>query len=189
MHEVRGFVLIVGGLLALAGCSETGFQDSLGVGKTAPDESQVRINQALSIPPDLRLAAPSSKTVEPGTPNKVATYQSQPVTYAPVEADTYVAEEPSTTASTAPAEPAKTAEAAATATTTATTITPAEPEKPKTLDDSYAKYGISKTYANGKPKPEGVLIDELRKAQTAEKRAKDPSYGTIWNMGDVFSDD
>jgi hypothetical protein len=188
MHEARGSILIVAGLLALAGCSETGLQDSLGVGKTAPDEGQVRINQALSIPPDLRLPAPSSKTVEPGTPNKVVTYQSQPVTYAPVEADNYVAEEPATTASTAPAapaEPVKTAEAAATATTT----TAVQPEKPKTIDDSYAKYGISKTYANGKPKPEGVLHDELRKAQLAEKRANDPSYGTIWNMGDVFSDD
>jgi len=188
MHEARGSILIVAGLLALAGCTETGIQDSLGVGKAAPDEGQVRINQALSIPPDLRLPAPSSKTVEYGTPNKVATYkpEAQPVVPEPVdEVEDYVVQEPATTASTAPTEPVKTAEAAATATTT----TAAEPPKPKTIDDTYAKYGISKTYADGKPKPQGVLYDELRKAQAAEKRAKDPNYGSIWNMGDVFSDD
>jgi hypothetical protein len=185
MRDTRGSILIVAALLALAGCSETGLQDSLGVGKSAPDEGQVRINQALSIPPDLRLPAPSSKTVEDGTLNQVATYKPQPVAPEPVEAETYSAEEPVTTASTAPTEPVKTAEAAATATTT----TSAEPPQAKTIDDAYAKYGISKTYANGKPKPEGVLNEELRKAQLAEKRANDPSYGTIWNMGDVFSDD
>ena len=79
----------------------------------------------------------------------------------------------------APPKPVKTAAAAATATS-------AHVPPPPTIDDAYARYGISKTYPNGKPKPVGVLNDELRKAEAAAKRAADPKYGTIWNMGDMF---
>ncbi len=82
-------------------------------------------------------------------------------------------------------KPVKTADASATATQTAST----DEQKPATIDDAYARYGISKTYPNGKPKPVGVLNDELRKAEAAAKRSADPKYGTIWNMGDMFKDD
>ena len=45
---VRAAVLIAfAGVVA--GCSETGFQDFMGAGKYAPDETQVAVNQPLSV--------------------------------------------------------------------------------------------------------------------------------------------
>jgi hypothetical protein len=189
MKEMKGYALSLAVLLALGACTETQFSDTLGVGKSAPDESKIRINQALSMPPDLQLKAPTGEISEYGTPNKAATVTNKPraVAAAPEDAEEVIAEEPVMTASTEPVaqpKPVKTAEAAATATTT-----PGEPPPAPTIDDAYARYGISKTYPNGKPKPVGVLNDELRKAQAAAKRAADPKYGTIWNMGDMFKDD
>src|SRR5262245_60247013 len=52
----------------VAGCSETSFQDVFGAGKDAPDETQVRTNQALVLPPDLALKAPGTGTPPPPPP-------------------------------------------------------------------------------------------------------------------------
>jgi len=187
MNEMKGTALSLAVLLALGACTETQFSDTLGVGKSAPDESQIRVNQALSMPPDLRLKQPSGQITEYGTPNKAAAVSttSKSVSAAPNYADEVATDEPVMTASVDPVTPPKPAKTAAADAAT----TPAEEVKPPTIDDAYARYGISKTYPNGKPKPEGVLNDELRKAQTAAKRAADPKYGTIWNMGDMFKDD
>ena len=191
MNEMKGTALSLAVLLVLGACTETQFADTLGVGKTAPDESQIRVNQALSMPPDLRLKQPTGEISEYGTPNKAAavTTTTHTVSAAPDDVEETATDEPVMTASTDPvAAPktttTKTAEASATAANTA-----AEAQKPATIDDAYARYGISKTYPNGKPKPTGVLYDELRKAEAAAKRAADPKYGTIWNVGDMFGSD
>jgi len=189
MNEMKGTALSLAVLLVLGACTETQFADTLGVGKTAPDENQIRVNQALSMPPDLQLKQPTGEVSEYGTPNKAAAVTNKPraVTAAPDYVDETATDEPVMTASTdpvTPPKPVKTSDAAANATTT-----PAEPPPPPTIDDAYARYGISKTYPNGKPKPVGVLNDELRKAESAAKRAADPKYGTIWNMGEMFGDD
>jgi hypothetical protein len=55
--------------------------------------------------------------------------------------------------------------------------------------DAYAKYGISKTNPDGTPKEKQQLWKELREAQLAEKRQRNPNYGTIFNIGELFSDD
>jgi hypothetical protein len=57
-----------------------------------------------------------------------------------------------------------------------------------TTGDVYAKYGISKQKADGTKKDEGQLREELRRAVIAEKRRTNPSYGTIGNIGELFSD-
>ena len=191
MNEMKGIALSLAVLLALGACTETQFADTLGVGKSAPDESQIRVNQALSMPPDLQLKQPTGEVSEYGTPNKAKAVSTttRTVSAAPDYAEETIVDEPVMTATTdpvAPPKPVKTAAADATATTA---TTPGEEPKPPTIDDAYARYGISKTYPNGKPKPVGVLNDELRKAEAAAKRAADPKYGTIWNMGDMFKDD
>lgn len=189
MKEMTGIALSLAVLLVLGACTETQFSDTLGVGKSAPDENQIRVNQALSMPPDLQLKQPSGQISEYGTPNKAKTVTTKTVSAAPVDVEETVIDEPVMTASTepvAPPKPVKTASADATATTATTT---GEAPPAPTIDDAYARYGISKTYPNGKPKPVGVLNDELRKAEAAAKRAADPKYGTIWNMGDMFKDD
>lgn len=190
MKEMRGTALSLAVLLVLGACTETQFADTLGVGKASPDEGEVRVNQALSMPPDLQLKTPSGEITEYGTPNKAAavTTKTRTVSAAPADAEETATDEPVMTASVDPVtqpKAVKTAEAAPTATQPAST----EPPKQPTLDDAYARYGISKTYPNGKPKPTGVLYDELSKAQAAAKRAADPKYGTIWNIGDMFGSD
>ena len=162
MNRATGLALSLMAALAVAGCSETKMQDLLGSGKdTTPDETQVRVNRNLSMPPDLSLRPPSGEVTEYGEPNQVAS-ASPPVQPAMDQASP---------------QPLQTASANAQAS--------AEPPKP----DVYEKYGISKVGSDGKPKSQSQLYKELREAQIAEKRRTNPSYGTIWNMGNVFSDE
>jgi hypothetical protein len=49
-------------LVCVSGCGETTFENIVGNGKSAPDETQVRTNQALVLPPDLNLKAPGTGT-------------------------------------------------------------------------------------------------------------------------------
>ncbi|MGE0004098.1 MAG: hypothetical protein AB7S92_00780 [Parvibaculaceae bacterium] len=166
MGKAIGLALSLMAALAVAGCSETKMQDLLGSGKdTAPDETQVRVNRNLAMPPDLNLRPPSGEVTEYGEPNRVAS-------------------------ATPPAEPAMDqAQATPEPMQTAAAKPPAasgeEPHQP----DAYEKYGISKVGPDGKPKSENQLYKELREAQIAEKRRTNPNYGTIWNMGNVFKDE
>jgi hypothetical protein len=53
---------------------------------------------------------------------------------------------------------------------------------------AYEKYGISKVKADGTAKSDWELREELRQAVLAEKRKKNPNYGTIFNVGELFDD-
>lgn len=166
MNRATGLALSLMAALAVAGCSETKVQDLLGSGKdAAPDESQVRVNRNLSMPPDLNLRPPTGEVTEDGEPNKVANVvpPAQP----------------------AMDEPQPTPQPMQTAAATSPAASGAEPPK----QDIYEKYGISKTGPDGKPKSETELLRELRAAEMAEKRKANPNYGTIWNMGNVFKDE
>lgn len=157
---LSGFVLSS----LLAGCSETQFADWMGAGKNAPDESSVRVNQSLAMPPDLQLRPPSATTAaEDGTVNTAAVSAQA----AAVPNSQGAAAVPTPDAPVVPGAPAAAA---------------AAPQ------DVYAKYGISKTNPDGTPKEKHLLYNELREAQLAEKRRADPNYGTIWNMGNIFTD-
>src|SRR5262245_318842 len=158
-----GISLVVA--LAVSACAETTVQDMLGTGKSAiPDASQVTVAQNLAMPPDLQLRAPPDG---PTNDNQATAVQAPPEPAQPVQ--------PAAAAPpTQPAPPAlkQTQTAAA--------------EQPK--QDIYERYGISKTYPDGKPKPQDVLYEELHQAQINEKRRVNPNYGTIWNIGSVFKD-
>jgi hypothetical protein len=54
--------------------------------------------------------------------------------------------------------------------------------------DIYAKYGISKVKPDGTAKTSEELKAELKLAVLEEKRRKQPGYGTISNIGNIFSD-
>ena len=54
--------------------------------------------------------------------------------------------------------------------------------------DIYAEYGISKTKPDGTPKLEGDLKAELKQAILKRKRETNPGYGTVRNIGNIFSD-
>jgi hypothetical protein len=60
--------------------------------------------------------------------------------------------------------------------------------QPGSLDYSLAKYGISKTKPDGTAKTGAEINTELRNAIIAEKRRANPNYGTIRNIGAIFSD-
>jgi hypothetical protein len=59
---------------------------------------------------------------------------------------------------------------------------------PVVKKDIYAEYGISKTKPDGTPKLEGDLRNELKQAILKRKRETNPGYGTIRNIGGIFSD-
>jgi hypothetical protein len=54
--------------------------------------------------------------------------------------------------------------------------------------DIYAEYGVSKLKPDGTPKSEWELKDELKKAILKRKREQNPGYGTVRNIGNIFSD-
>lgn len=152
--------------LLLGACTETAFMDAMGAGKYQPDETQVPQGQKLAVPPDFNLRAPADGA-------------------APQAAD---AANPAPAP--APAAPAQTA--AATPATPAAPVALPQGNAPLTdaqrLELAYQKYGISKTNPDGTPKTTAQLDEELKAAVLAEKRKTNPNYGTIWNLGNIFSD-
>jgi hypothetical protein len=54
--------------------------------------------------------------------------------------------------------------------------------------DIYDQNGISKVNADGTPKTADNLRIELRAALLKKKQQKNPGYGTIRNIGNIFSD-
>ena len=150
-------------LLLLAGCAETTFQDTLGIGKSAPDETKVRTVQPLSVPPDLDLRPPA-----PGN-------ASQDKAAASATAGTTALAAP-------PAQEAP-------ATGLAASKTPAarsggDNRAPRgDFYDIYRKYGIEIYRPDGKRKPISQLNRELAERIREEKRRQNPNYGTIFNWG------
>jgi hypothetical protein len=59
---------------------------------------------------------------------------------------------------------------------------------PPAKQDIYAEYGVSKLKPDGTPKAKADLQAELKKAIIKRKRETQPGYGTIFNMGNIFSD-
>jgi hypothetical protein len=59
---------------------------------------------------------------------------------------------------------------------------------PAVKKDIYAEYGISKTKPDGTPKSDGELRVELKQAILKRKRETNPGYGTVRNIGAIFSD-
>lgn len=61
---------------------------------------------------------------------------------------------------------------------------PAAPE-----GDIYERNGISKLKPDGTKKTDAELQDELREVYLAKKRQKNPNYGTVLNIGNIFKDE
>lgn len=159
----------------LAGCSETGFQNMFGAGKYTPDESQVAQNQSLSVPPDLALRPPSNEPAPHQQPVYMPPPQpvsNQPYNYdEPVDDTQQAYNPPAQQAYTPPAQQA---------------YNPQQPAPEP--QDVYARLGISKTRPDGSPKTQAELNEELRQKKIAAQKAANPNYGSIWNMGNVWSD-
>ncbi len=70
-------------------------------------------------------------------------------------------------------------------------VVPAGPaaERPKYGDDVYAQAGIPVTKPDGTRKTDADLREELQRYYIAQKRQKNPKYGTVFNMGNIFNDE
>jgi hypothetical protein len=171
-------VVLSGLCLVVAACGETKFLETMGMGKNVPDESQVRRNADLTLPPDLQLRQPSNAP-DPSIPNTTVSSLPQPLPDAsPAEV----------TASFDPAQAAAARPSAGGAAPVPLAgAQPVAAGNPR--ENAFVKYGISKTHPDGKPKTEQELNKELLAAIKAEKRRQDPKYGTIWNIGDLFGGD
>ncbi len=166
---LRTAVLVAFGGFA-AGCSETGFQDFIGSGKVAPDESQVTVNQPLTVPPDLQLRPPSNEE-----PQSVASLPpaSQSMAEQPAAVDL---QQPQDIAAAPQAEPAS---------------PQAQPQQQASTgqpQDAYARAGVSRYHPDGREKTQLELNEEMRQKKIEADRQRDPNYGTIWNLGNVWRD-
>jgi hypothetical protein len=159
---IRAAVLVMTGGI-VAGCSETGFQDFIGAGKYAPDETQVSANQPLSVPPDLQLRPPSDEA-----PRQVA---SLPQENQPASGTLQQPQDLDLSPQDQQPQPQPQQQAAA-----------GEPQ------DAYARWGVSRYHPDGREKTQLELNAEMREKRAEKNRQEDPNYGTIWNLGSIWSD-
>jgi len=183
----------------LAGCSETSFQDVFGAGKYIPDENQVHQGQVLTAPPDLQLRPPG-QAPQP---------QPQRVAQSPQPVDTAPPPYQQSTQGNAPLyEPQKVYQPAPQRQVYQPAPQPQpvyqqpkpqqisqapqqlQPQKlqPQAANDPYAKWGVSRYKADGTKKTQAELDEEMRKKRLAIERQKNPNYGTIFNLGSIWSD-
>lgn len=170
-----------------AACSETRFLETMGMGKAAPDESQVQRNSNLALPPDLQLRTPSdAPAAEAQTAPAAVSSLPQPLADPPA-GDITGSLDSAAAGVDAAAVPQASPAAPTPLTTAPPAVRPAAVGNPR--ENAFIKYGISKTHPDGKPKTEQQLNKELLAAIKEEKRRQDPKHGTIFNMGDLFSGD
>lgn len=144
----------------LMGCSAA----NLLTGKSAvPQATSVPVGNQLALPPDLSLATPR-QTTEAYVPNG-------PINDT-TETQTAALSEPATGESSLYGG----------------TVPSKKSTQPGTLDDTLERYGISKLKPDGTPKSSADINRELRAAIIAEKRRTNPGYGTVRNIGNIFSD-
>jgi hypothetical protein len=144
----------------LAGCSAGSLLDpKAGATRT----TAVPVGNDLALPPDLALRAPGTTTDDyvPNGPVDSLDSQSAGLDDGGLSAPAPTRKR---TASAAPAAPAE------------------------ERVDNYTKYGISKTNPDGSAKTPQQLSNELKAAIKAEKRRTNPGYGTIRNIGAIFTD-
>lgn len=153
--------------LSLAACSNSmrGYLE-----KDTPTET-LNARQDLTMPPDLRLPPPGTTTAppDPGAANAPAANQTASLTTPPTTPA------PAYTAPKAAAPAVKTA---------AVTTAPANG-----VDAVYTNAGISVYNPDGTRKTDQQLREELQAYYTAQKKAKNPNYGTVFNMGNIFKDE
>ncbi len=138
----------------------------MGLNKAAPDESQVRVHQVLVMPPDYQLRPPADgSSPETGVNNPLALPTIGPGGSVP--------NAPTQVANADPNVPGPQA------------ITPGtNPQQ----NPNTTHHGVSTVNPDGTPKSRRQIVDEVNKKRIEEERKKDSSYGTIFNIGSLFSD-
>lgn len=185
MDVVRKYRLAMLTLLlpVLGACSEGSFRDAFDAGNRG-DDTVVATNQPLSMPPDMALRQPGAANApaysSPQTGNGLQVQQGQRATGTP----TYQAPPPPQ-----PSQPAwqNTAPAPAPTQQQAYNAPAAPASTGNPADQPYTRLGINPYNADGSRKEQKVLEKELRAAELAQKQASNPNYGTVFNMGELWS--
>lgn len=165
-----GLIVVLGVAgLSLAGCGST-MRNYLE--KDAPDQN-LSVRQDLTMPPDLRLPPPGTTAPAPDPGAAAVAARSS------LASSTPLTEAPSLTN-----KPA--ARAATTSTTTTAAVAPPANNGP---DAVYTNAGISVTNPDGTRKTDQQLREELQAYYIAQKKATNPNYGTVFNMGNIFKDE
>ncbi len=151
----------------LTGCGEASFLETMGMGKSSPDERLVSTNPPLSVPPDMMLRPPS----DAGKPS------------APPGGDA-----PGSLAAPRDGLSAPVRTAAATPPPAAAGNVDANGRPVSSIDKVYIKHGINVYKPDGTHKTTVELNRELAEKIKEEKRRKNPRYGTIFNIGSLFRD-
>jgi hypothetical protein len=163
----------------------------------APDESEVRVHQVLSMPPDYQLRAPADGSVpidQEGQANPYAlpTLGNDGAVNAQVPADGAVA--PTDPNAAAPAQVAA-ADPNAAAPSQVAAADPNAPG-PQTLSTGAQTAsppattvgGVNPLNPDGTKKSSNEINEELRQRRLEEERRRNPNYGTIFNIGSLFED-
>lgn len=137
----------------------------------APDQQRIAVGNQLTLPPDLQLKAPTN-TADGYQPNSGVGKPAEPSSNYDLASANDDGQISAGTTSGALYGNAGTAPSA-----------PAAKQQ-----DVYAKYGISKFNADGSQKSDAQLKKELKAAMLEEKRRNNPGYGTVRNIGAIFSD-
>lgn len=160
--------------LSLAGCANSmrGYLE-----KETPTDT-LTARQDLTMPPDLRLPPPgtTSAAPDPGVSSAPVGNQTASLTAPPTA--------PAPAYNAAPA-PAYTAPKTAAPAVTTAAVTGTGDGK----DAIYASAGISVYNPDGTRKTDQQLREELQAYYIAQKKAKNPSYGTFMNIGNIFKDE
>ena len=171
-YEKAWIIIALPCLLLQGGCAETTFQDMLGIGKSAPDETKVRTVQPLSVPPDLDLRPPlpgNAKHAGNGEAGAGSSALSAPPAVdAPVNG---------------PRGDAGTGNSGQTQHGTASAATAGTEGN---FYDIYRKHGISIYGPDGKRKKISQLNRELAEQLKEERRRKNPRSGTIFNIDSLW---
>lgn len=166
MNRACVTVLLCCAGLSLAGCANSmrGYLE-----KETPNE-QLNARQDLTMPPDLRLPPPGTTSAppDPGVAAAPAATQQASLTAPPTAAPAVAA------------APKAAAPAVNTAATTAAASGP---------DAIYTNVGISVTNPDGTRKTDQQLRQELQDYYIAQKKAKNPNYGSVFNIGNIFKDE
>lgn len=165
MNRAAVTVLLCLAGLSLAGCSNT-MRNYLE--KETPTQT-LNARQELAMPPDLRLPPPGTTAAapDPGAATAAAATQSAALTAPP----------------TIPVASAPKAAAPAVKTAATTTQPDSGP------DAMYTNAGISVFNPDGTRKTDQQLREELQAYYIAQKKSKNPKYGTFMNIGNIFKDE
>lgn len=166
-------------LQLLVACSETSVMDTFNAGKTSPGDTTVSTNAPLSLPPDMALRQPGAASAPAQSGNGLDVQQGQRAT------PTYQAPPPPQPANQQPAWQNSTATVPS---APAAPATPAQPANINPADKVYYDHGINPYTSTGARKSQSVLNQELRNKSLEKKRAENPNHGTIFNIGELWSD-